>query len=405
MRVDALLVAFQMCMLHKIPVNLITFDQLHAILRNVSLALPLGFELAMGVQHREITWYYQFVRVMLLGDSHSFKLVLFVPLSTLNSRFEMYRALVYPRNIGNSTYVSFQVNAQFLAVSVAQQQYFTMSEGTLQRCIGEQIKMCPADIGVSSVGSPSCLMAIYLQLPSVRVLCTRVVSTQLPTPKLERHESLVIYYMPTETLAQVKCPTGEGWETSTFTLHGIGMLESVQHCYVSAGQIQLNAEVTGQSEFQGKLPKVIVPAHLPVTSQEETEILSTLTETESLEELLSTMSTHKLQTDVNTLLSLHRQTYKSQNGVNWTAILCITVPATVTLTILYYFSRIWLMRIWKCSRGSPVSSRPTTGDPSPAVGVSRRPESLTVPVSTPASAGNEPGSTHSIYALQNVLSE
>jgi hypothetical protein len=76
--VGELLEAFHTVMVGKITVNLISFNKLHDILKNVSLRLPEGYELLMGLHFNCMPWYYENVQAALLAD-HNFMLATFFP--------------------------------------------------------------------------------------------------------------------------------------------------------------------------------------------------------------------------------------------------------------------------------------------------------------------------------------
>jgi hypothetical protein len=100
-----LLEAFQTVMMGRIPVNLISFNRLHEILKNVSLSVPEDYEFLMGVQFNKLLGYFKKVKAALLEDFHSFKLVLYLPLISVNRRYERYRITALPTRLFNGTYV------------------------------------------------------------------------------------------------------------------------------------------------------------------------------------------------------------------------------------------------------------------------------------------------------------
>ena len=59
-------------------------------LRNVTLTLPEGLELVVGLLPNNVYLYYEVVEAIMLADDHSFKLVLNVPLKTVNRQYELY---------------------------------------------------------------------------------------------------------------------------------------------------------------------------------------------------------------------------------------------------------------------------------------------------------------------------
>jgi hypothetical protein len=72
LQVNQLLGAFQTLVKGRIPPRLIAFNNLHDMLKNVSLSLPEGYDLVMGTQYNNMPWYIKHVRAALLADLQSF---------------------------------------------------------------------------------------------------------------------------------------------------------------------------------------------------------------------------------------------------------------------------------------------------------------------------------------------
>jgi hypothetical protein len=130
-KIDELVNAFQALGAGKLPISLITFAKLHAILKNVTLALPSGYELIMGSHYSQLPWYHANVTVAMLADSNSFMLIISLPLTTEDRKFQVMRLIVFPRRISNGAYVKFQSNDKYLAVNSFHQTYFTLTMNCL----------------------------------------------------------------------------------------------------------------------------------------------------------------------------------------------------------------------------------------------------------------------------------
>jgi hypothetical protein len=102
--------------------------------RNVTIVLPEGYELMGGLNPNNVFVYYDVVQIMMLADLHSFKLVLYVPLKTVNRNFELYKIVVLPTRVFNDTYAKFEVGSEYFAINLLQRTYFTMSENEALRC-------------------------------------------------------------------------------------------------------------------------------------------------------------------------------------------------------------------------------------------------------------------------------
>ena len=86
---DELIDAMQYVHLGRTSLNLIGPTTLRELLKNVTLALPEGLELIVGLRPNNVYLYYEVNEAIMLADVHSFKLVLSVPLKTVNRQYEL----------------------------------------------------------------------------------------------------------------------------------------------------------------------------------------------------------------------------------------------------------------------------------------------------------------------------
>jgi hypothetical protein len=95
--------------LGRTPLNLVSQTTLRELLRNVTLTLPEGFELIFVLRPNNVYLYYEVVEAIMLADVHIFKLVLSVPLKTVNSHYELYKMVVLPTRISDNAYAQFVI--------------------------------------------------------------------------------------------------------------------------------------------------------------------------------------------------------------------------------------------------------------------------------------------------------
>jgi hypothetical protein len=88
-------------------VNLINTTTLYNILRNVSLHLPKFYELITGNRVENIHLYYNLITVIVLENVHSVKIVIHVPLKTVDRHFTIYKLFVFPTRISDNKFVKY----------------------------------------------------------------------------------------------------------------------------------------------------------------------------------------------------------------------------------------------------------------------------------------------------------
>jgi hypothetical protein len=176
LQVNELLEAFKTLATGKIPPRLIALNNLQDILKNVTLSLPEGYELVMGTQYNNMPWYIKQVRAALLAKLHNFLLVMYFPLTVVDRKYELYRAIAFQLRVLNKTYASYKLDAEYLAVSILQQTYMLVSDRGLRQCEGETVRVCPADKAVKSTRTDICALSLFFQGRNVREVCHRIIT-------------------------------------------------------------------------------------------------------------------------------------------------------------------------------------------------------------------------------------
>ena len=149
------------CMIQGKPVKLINPTTLHNILRNVSLNLPDGYELILGTQMYNVYSYYDLISITLVGDIHSVKIILNVPLKTVNRHFVLYKVIVLPKRVYGDKFVTYSFEHSYLGIDDKRHDFILLTQADLSRCIVNRITTCPANIAVYTAQKMTCLSSIY----------------------------------------------------------------------------------------------------------------------------------------------------------------------------------------------------------------------------------------------------
>jgi hypothetical protein len=208
--------------------------------------------------------------------------------------------------ISNASYVKYQLENKYFAISIFRQTHFTLNEPEFSQCKGDRVKVCPASKAVSGIKHNTCELSLFVQILDARKLCRRTVSTKVPPPAmLQRHGSSVWYIIPEPRQAHLQCRDGRDWTSSNVVLEGGGLLLDAQGCHITVGDLQLQAAVQGATRIQEERTLVLYPSLPAVTSPSEEEALERITTDQRTLELLSNLSAHDMHAGVDTLLALH----------------------------------------------------------------------------------------------------
>jgi hypothetical protein len=80
--------------------------------------------------------YYEVLQVIMITDVHSFKLVLNVPLKTVNRQYELFKMIVLPTCIFDNTCAQFETEKGYFGINSLQRTYFTLSGEDILKCRG-----------------------------------------------------------------------------------------------------------------------------------------------------------------------------------------------------------------------------------------------------------------------------
>jgi hypothetical protein len=358
-RIDEFIEALQYVMI-RVPVNLIGPVMLQGMLKNVPLALPDGYELIIGLSPNQVYMHYEVIQTAMLADTHSFKLVLNVPLKTIGRQFELYKIVVLPTRILNNTYAQYDIGKDYFAINLLQRTHLTLTEADVTECRGEQIMICPANRAVYNSEVNSCTWSLYLQSEQARELCRRTVTTRHVFPRLERLGSLVLYYLTEPTHLYLQCQQNHSWHADTMTLDGGGVLQNAESCYLNIPGLQLYPTLRGETELAAQVQVLFTPAVPSVASDREVEVMQqmSLLNGTNLDQLATSIASHHIEADINTLFHLHASSQQRTNSNEWTVMGLILASVVLTLVICCYFARsyIWnLLRARIVDRGEEAS--------------------------------------------------
>jgi hypothetical protein len=410
-QIEELLNAVSHLMAGRVPATLLKVKTLQSILNNVTMTLPHGYSLLVGNTRNTIPWYYSHAQTALLADTRGFVLVISLPLTMSNRIYEIHEIVTFPIQILNNNYAIFQLKDKYIAVSTPLFSYVTLNENELNKCQGMTNKYCPADKAVSDSRTDSCEILLYLRSPRTRDACPRVVQTTRPAPILERRASSVMFYFPEPSAISFRCQTAQGWTTSVQQLHGAGFLHNVAHCHITAGSLQLFAEIQGQTQFQNDAPKIMFPLHTAIVTDSEIESLRKLSDVNRLDALITKLSTLNLNTDVDTLVTLNPNRPHPVSHDHWTIPLLLITTAILISVILIHCLKDKLATLLKCCPlntsppGGRDTSPQTTADTTRSSDITR--QAQRVHAAAPASTEPRPNISpeFSTYAVEQSTAE
>jgi hypothetical protein len=331
----------------KIPVNLISPSMLYNMLRNVTLILPENQELAMGMKRQNLHLYYDTVKVMMLADTHSLRLVLYFPLKSTNRDFTLYRIVVVPARMFGKRYAQFSLAYNYLAINLLQQNYVLLTDLEIMKCSGVRVMVCPADKAVFSTKLKTCELSLFLQSEDARELCHRKVLQNPVHQVLEQQGPTRIYFLPDTQMVHFKCLEGSGWTTTALELGGAGLLQKATACYITTPQLQMFPERRGETMYTVQPPALYLPTGPPIVARHEVQALQQIIpwNATDLERLTSNLESHQHGDDINELMHLHTLSLRHETKSNWIILVCISIATILIFFMAYYFTLSHLRKL------------------------------------------------------------
>ena len=195
-QLDELINAVQHATTGKLPMTLVDPVTLHNILKNVSLRLPEGYELVAGTKYENIHLYYDCMQTAIVGDPHHIKMILNVPLKTVNRHFMLYRILALPTRISNRTFVQYVPDFLYFGIDYIQRNYILFTEADLSQCSKGSITVCSADKAIYNTQIGMCESSPLFQTTDHYSSRQRNLLLHYKNLALQPHGSLWVRHCP-----------------------------------------------------------------------------------------------------------------------------------------------------------------------------------------------------------------
>jgi len=306
-RLDVLTNAIQYVVMGSLPANLINPTTLHNILKTVSFHLPENYELVAGTRAENIHFYYKFVKVAAIANSHYIKIILNVPMKTAGRHFVLHR-ITLPTRISNDTFVQYLPEFPYFGIDNIQHNYILFTRAELSYSNMSSISICPAHIPIFNNRLISCESSLFFQTADSHNLCQRKILLKHTTPLLHRYGSSWIFHLPGNQLTTLCCHTNNTSTTSTRTLQGNGIIFYVSACLLTTDQFQTPPEILGTAQFTLDATGIYVPDRVPIATNHEIQELQEAipSDVQRLSDITSRLATPRRVVDMHSLLSTSR---------------------------------------------------------------------------------------------------
>ena len=114
------------------------------------------------------------------------------------------------------------------------------------------------------------------------------------------------------------------------------------------GRVAVVCGSMGKLKFKVPGPQIVIPPQLTVTSDSELEILKKISETNKVDELIATITAHKMEVSADDLFTLHQFELPHIGNTHWTMPLLFATSSILVAVVMYYCAYTHLGTLLKC---------------------------------------------------------
>jgi len=327
-------------------VNLINPTTLRSILQNISLHLREGYELIAGTRAENIHLYYNLITVTVLGNVHSVKIVIHVPLKTVDRLFTIYKLFVFPTRISDNKFVKYAIEFPYFGLSVDQHVFIFLTEADLSHCKTNGITVCPANVAIYNSQTLNRESTLFFQSVANQHMCRRSLHLNHQTPTLRRHKTTWLYHLPESSHITLRRYVNTQWITYTETLSGNGIITNATRCSVSTTQMHTLSELHKTSEATLHTLHLYVPEKISIVTDHEKQILVKLSPKliQQLDGVNSRVMATPRNLDVDKIVHARHVSLQQERQSYWNLIVITTVCSITLIGILCFSLRSHIYR-------------------------------------------------------------
>jgi len=279
--------------------------------------------------------------VSIIANSHSIKLILHIPLKSVDHSFTLYEIIILPERISPNRFVQYAVDYSYLAIQVSQHGYIPFTEKDYSKCVTSSITVCPLDSAIVNTQRLTCAASLFFQSPNSQQLCKRNLLFNYQQSTMIQHQNIWIYHFPTPRQLTVRCLGNEASPPYTQVLVNTGLLINASACHVSTEDLHIYPMLCGSMQTELNTPHIFLPDKVPIISPHKSHQLHELTmpTLQALDNTQSRLATPLHSIDIDSLLHMHQSSRSSQTEIRWHTIAIILTTIIVLLGLAYFLLR------------------------------------------------------------------
>lgn len=266
---------------------LVNPDKLIKYLKNIKRSLKTGSTLPVPVTEETVHEYYELIKVTawLVNDS-VLRFFLSVPLKHVERTYNLFEVIPVPTRTpeaeNTSVYAYVQPQMDFIAVSLDEQRYMSMTQRQVDACRGSSLKICPGPsvVNYMSGGQDTCETAYFRGMdPPTKICDIRLtyVATSIWTEITGSNQWMFV--LPHEELITVTCPGTDGTHEleGSEWIQGTGLLMLPTKCQMIGSSFNIYSRVVYKNKVDLNVSSVIrIPKATPILVNLENNTYETI---------------------------------------------------------------------------------------------------------------------------------
>ena len=91
----------------------------------------VGKELIAGTKCSNIYYYYDVIKATVVGNTHGMKIILIIPLKSVNQHFILYKLIVMPKRVSEDKFIKYLPEFSYFGLPISRRDYILLTASDL----------------------------------------------------------------------------------------------------------------------------------------------------------------------------------------------------------------------------------------------------------------------------------
>jgi len=121
----------------------------------------VGRQQFAGTKFGTIHYYYDLIKVTVVGNTNGMKILLGISLKSANQHFTLYKLIVMPQRVSKDKFIKYLLEFSYFGLSVSQRESILLASAVLTQCTRGRITVCPVNTALYDIQSLTCEAKLF----------------------------------------------------------------------------------------------------------------------------------------------------------------------------------------------------------------------------------------------------